>query len=240
MEKTDPVLIADLHERIRLHVLATVKSRQITQKALAERVGVQQAHVSNFLLGRRGLSIEAMDAILNALGIDVMSLIAMSEHAPGLKNGSNPLETVPMVQPRAAMKPTFSKDDVLGELGFSKALLRRLKPDQADGRAPWIRFIAVRVDTALAAPMFLRFVNGSVLLIDRHYCSLANYHKDEPNLYVIRKGDAIVVRSIETQGNQLCLRPEGSSYPLDFLSIDRKNPLTSFVVGRVAQVTTET
>jgi hypothetical protein len=41
-------------------------------------------------------------------------------------------------------------------------------------------------------------------------------------------------------GSQLCLRPERNDYPLDFVSIDRKNPLESRIVGRVAHIATET
>jgi hypothetical protein len=49
-----------------------------------------------------------------------------------------------------------------------------------------------------------------------------------------------MVRWVEMQGTQLCLRPERNDYPLDFICIDRKNPLTSCIVGRVAHVATET
>src|ERR1017187_3086958 len=113
------MLIADLHERIRQHVLATIKSNQLTQKELGELIGMRQAHISNFVLGRRGLSIEAMDALLNVLGLDVHSLMAMSEQTTASPNDpSATLESVPIIQPRAAMKPAFAKDEILGELGF--------------------------------------------------------------------------------------------------------------------------
>ena len=81
--------------------------------------------------------------------------------------------------------------------------------------------------------------NGSVLLIDRHYCSLDGHRKDEPNLYLIRKEEVRMVRWVEMQGNQLCLRPERNDYPLDFIHIDKKNPIESCIVGRVAHIATE-
>jgi len=219
------MLVADLHERIRQHVLAAINTGLFSQSALAKRVGVKQAHISNFLCGRRGLSIECMDTILNVLGIDVIHLIAMSENGSGQQKGSIPMEFVPLIQIRAAVRPSFSEEEILDKLGFLKALLRRLEPDQADGRAEWVRFIAVRADAKLAAPMYPRIANGSVLLVDRHYCSLNNYRKDEPNIYLIRKGETMMVRWIEVQGKQLCLRPESNSYSLDMVYLDRKNPL---------------
>ena len=41
---------------------------------MGERVGVRQAHISNFLTRKRGLSIEKMDALLGALGLNVEQL----------------------------------------------------------------------------------------------------------------------------------------------------------------------
>lgn len=233
------MLVADLHECIRLHVLATVKSGQLTQRALGQMIGVKQAHISNFLHGKRGLSIEGMDSILNALGLDVTRLVAMSKHTPDRKDCSPTLDSVPLIQHQAAMNPIFGKHEILGQLGFSKVLLRRLKEESTDARKQWIRFIAIKADASLAAPMHPRVSNGSVLLVDRHYSSMAGYHKDDLNLYLVCSGETLMVRWAEMQGTQLCLRPESSDHPLDFIRIDRKKPLTSYIVGRVAHVGTE-
>jgi transcriptional regulator with XRE-family HTH domain len=234
------MLVSDLHERIRQHVLATIKSGVITGTALAERIGVQQAHISNFLAGRRGLSIEAMDAILDALGLNVEQLVAGADQAANPKGSTAGIESVPIIHPRTAMNPTFADDDVVGTTGFTKALLRRLKALSPDTRTLWVRFVAISADAELAAPMLPVFSKGSVLLVDRHYCSLDAYRKHEPNLYLIRNGEKCMVRRAEMLGSQLCLRPERNDYPLDFVSIDRKNPLESCIVGRVAHVATET
>jgi transcriptional regulator with XRE-family HTH domain len=234
------MLIADLHERIRLHVLATVKSGHLTQAALAQLIGVRQAHISNFLLGRRGLSIGGMDSVLTALGLDVADLLAMSGQKRVGMDCATTLENVPLIQLGAAMRPTFAKDEILGELGFNKLLLRRLKAVPADQRRSWARFVAIRANNALAAQMHPRFSNGSVLLVDRHCCMLTEYRKDGPNLYMTRKEKVYMVRWAEMHGTQLCLRPECSKYPLDFICIDRKTTLASCIVGRVAHITTET
>jgi plasmid maintenance system antidote protein VapI len=233
------MLVSDLHERIRQHVLATIKSRVITGTALAECIGVKQAHISNFLLGRRGLSISAMDAILNVLGLNVEQLVAVTDQTRVPKNSSATLESVPMIHLNAAMNPTFADDEVIGKTWFTKVLLRRLKADPPDTRKLWVRFISVKADNALSAPMNPRVENGSVLLVDRHYCSLTTYRKGEPNLYLIRNGAKYMVRLAEMLGSQLCLVPYRSG-PLASISIDRKHSLKSYIVGRVAHVATET
>jgi hypothetical protein len=137
------------------------------------------------------------------------------------------------------MNPTFAHDEVQGTIGFTKALLRRLKAEPPDTRKLWVRFISVKADRALSAPMSPRLESGSVLLIDRHYCSLEDHRKNEPNLYLIRKDGVFMVRWVEMQGTQLCLRPERNDFPLDFISIDRKNPIEFSIVGRVAHIATE-
>lgn len=218
---------------------AAVKSRVITGTALAERIGVKQAHISNFLLGRRGLSIDSMDAILNVLGINVERLVAVADQTSVRKEPSSAIKSVPLIQILAAMSPTFD-DMSQAETVFPKSLLRRLKAEPPATRMLWVRFIAVKADKALATPMSPRVEVGSVLLIDRHYCSLDVHCKDEPNLYLIRKDQVCMVRWVEMQGTQLCLRPERNDCPLDFISIGRKSPLESSIVGRVAHVATET
>jgi hypothetical protein len=137
------------------------------------------------------------------------------------------------------MNPTFVKDEIFGELGFTKALLRRLKADTPEKRTAWVRFIAIRADAALSAPMSPRLLNDSVFLVDRHYCSLFGYQKDEPNLYLIRKEQKLMVRWIEMQGSNLSLRPDCGKHPLDFICIDRKTSLTSCIVGPVVHIGTE-
>lgn len=233
------MLTADLHESLRQHVRATIKSGQVTQRALAELIGMKQAHISNFVHGRRGLSIDGIDAILNVLGLDVTSLVAMSGQTPSAKSCSTTIESVPLIEHKAAMNPAIGKNEILAEIGFAKVLLRRLKADPPEKRTDWVRFIAIRVDTALAAPMHPRLSSDSVLLLDRHHCSLAGYQKGEPNLYMIRKEQSLMVRWIEMQGSNLCLRPDSSECPLDFICINKKNPLTSCIVGRVVHIATE-
>jgi transcriptional regulator with XRE-family HTH domain len=233
------MLTADLHESLRQHVLSTIKSRQMTQSALGELAGMRQAHISNFVLGRRNLSMDGMDAILKALGLDVTSLIVMSGETPAAKDCSPTLESVPLIKHEAAMEPTFRKDEFLAELWFPKVLLHLLNAEPAEKRTDWVRFIALRADAEIAAPMRPRLSNGSVLLLDRHYCSLPEYQEDETYLYLIRKEHTLMVRRIAMQGRHLSLRPDCSEYPLDFICIDRKHPLTSCIVGRVVHIGTE-
>jgi plasmid maintenance system antidote protein VapI len=232
------MLVADLHESIRLYALATIKSRAITGTKLAATVGVQQAHISNFLTCKRGMSIEKLDALLGALGLNVEQLVTHQTQVH--KESSSSIESVPLIHPQAAVNPTFASDEVLGRVGFAAALLRRLKAEPPETRKLWVRFIAIKADKALSAPMNPRVENGSILLIDRHYCSLVSHGKGNVNLYLVCDGNVLMVRRVEVQGAQLCLRPENASFPLVLISINGRMPLTSCIVGRVAHIASET
>ena len=210
----------------------------MTQSALAELAGMRQAHISNFVQGRRGLSINGMDAVLRVLGLDVTSLITMSGQTQSANDCSPTLESVPLVEYGATMNPTFAKNETLGDSVFPKVLLRRLTAEAPEKRTAWVRFIAIRADAALAEPMYPRFEKGSVLLVDRHNCSVAENRENELNLCLVRKGDTLMVRWADMINNLLCLRPARSKYPLDIVRIDRRHPLTSYIVGRVGHIST--
>jgi len=59
--------IADLEDSLRAHIWARIHRGELTGSALSRDAGFQQAHMSNFLNTRRGLSPEAMDRLLDVL-----------------------------------------------------------------------------------------------------------------------------------------------------------------------------
>ncbi len=68
-------LLADIRERVR--------RGDLTERGLARLAGVSQPHIHNVLKGKRDLSIETADAILSALGIDLLDLLEAREpHKP--------------------------------------------------------------------------------------------------------------------------------------------------------------
>jgi len=66
-------LLADIRERVR--------RGDLTERGLARLAGVSQPHIHNVLKGKRDLSIETADAILSALGIDLLDLLETREPA---------------------------------------------------------------------------------------------------------------------------------------------------------------
>ena len=66
--------ITDLEDNLRAHIWARIHRGELTGSGLSRDAGFQQAHMSNFLNARRGLSPEAMDRLLDVLQVDVLDL----------------------------------------------------------------------------------------------------------------------------------------------------------------------
>ncbi|MGP8243509.1 MAG: helix-turn-helix domain-containing protein, partial [Bryobacteraceae bacterium] len=79
-----------------------VRNGELTERALARATGVSQPHIHNVLKGRRELSVEMADAILEALHLDAHDLLkqpasaANDRTAAGEKRGPNPSTLVVM------------------------------------------------------------------------------------------------------------------------------------------------
>ena len=61
------MLVSQLEDTMRKAIRQRITAGVLTGTVLARQTGFQQAHISNFLNGRRGLSVEGFDRMLEAL-----------------------------------------------------------------------------------------------------------------------------------------------------------------------------
>ena len=64
----------ELERRMIANVRERVRRGDLTERGLARLAGISQPHIHNVLKGKRDLSMEAADAILMAVGIDLVEL----------------------------------------------------------------------------------------------------------------------------------------------------------------------
>jgi hypothetical protein len=231
-----------LQENLRKILWERIESGELTGLRLAQLTGFKQAHISNFLNRKRGLSIEGMDKVLSVQHLSVLDLLDPAEvnkRASILPPSSDDFENVLLTDPStAATQPLITADRVLEILKFRKSFLRKLKPEIEGDRSSWRRFVLIKLDPKDAA-MLPRLTPGATVLLDRHYNSLRPYRKGELNLYAVLKNDNCLVRYVELAENNLILRPHSQTAPVDVLPIaDRKSP-SHYLVGRIAQISTE-
>jgi hypothetical protein len=229
-----------LQENLRKTLWQRIDAGQLTGLSLAEQTGFKQAHISNFLNRKRGLSLEGMDKVLNVQHLSVLDLIEPAEvnkRASIMPPTEDEFESVVVTNPLiAASEPLVMNMHVKDILKFKKRFLKRLKADMADDRSDWERFVIVKADAREGLSMYPRTMPGAIILLDRHYNSMTPYRKGETNMYAIRKGGTCAIRYVETADSQLILRPHNPACPIEVITLEDRQKPTDYIVGRVCYV----
>jgi hypothetical protein len=227
-----------LQENLRKILWDRIETGELTGLRLAQQTGFKQAHISNFLNRKRGLSIEGMDKVLSVQHLSVLDLLDPAEvnkRASILPPSSDEFENVLLTEPSTAIRPVITADLVLDILKFKKSYLRKLRPETEDSRSSWHRFVLMKLDPKDSAAMYPRLMPGALLLLDRHYNSLKPYRKNEFNMYAVLKNDTCTVRYVEQAQNQLILRPHSRTVPVEVIQIPQGKAASDYLIGRVAQ-----
>ena len=234
-----------LQDKLRTILWRKMNNGGMTGMALAEEAGLGQAHMSNFLNGRRGLSLEAMDRVLATQSLTIFDLLEPAQidrHAGIPSCDDAEFVTVPLVDAQiAASADRINRWVVREKVNFSANFLTGLRSLCEPARAHWERFVALRVDARNGMSMFPRLLPGAIILVDRHYHGLKPYRRGESTMFVVRTpGSGCVIRYIEMVGQSVMLRPHNTAYPLEMLPLARRHVVSYFIVGRVAHVGLET
>lgn len=235
-----------LQDNLRKTLWQRIDEGDLTGLHLAAQTGFKQAHISNFLNRKRGLSLEGMDKVLAVQHISVLDLLDPTEvnkRASILAPSADEFESVVVADPQvAAQEPLIMNMHVKEILKFKKTFLRRLRENIEGDRDAWERFVVIKVDAREGMSMFPRMLPGATLLLDRHYNSLTPYRKGEQNMYAVRKDkdEACTIKYVELANRHLVLRPHNHAYPVEVLPIEEGNKPGDYIVGRVCHVGIET
>jgi hypothetical protein len=234
-----------LQDNLRKRLLARIAEGQLTGLELADQTGFRQAHISNFLNRKRGLSVEGMDRVLNVQHLSVLDLLDPAEvnkraSIPPPREGE--FENVLLVEGAvAAIEPVIMNMDVKEILKFRTRFLRRLRPELEGARENWERFVVIRVDGYQGTSMYPRLLPGATVLIDRHYNSLKPYRRSESNMYAVHTpNDRCTIKYVEAAGKNLVLRPHNQAYPIEVVPLEAEKTPSDYIVGRVCYVGIET
>jgi hypothetical protein len=229
-----------LQENLRRALWQRIDAGDLTGLHLAEQTGFKQAHISNFLNRKRGLSLEGMDKVLGVQRLSVLDLIdpeEVNKRASIFPPNADDFDNVMVADPRvAACEPVLMSMHVKDIYKFKKNFLRRLKNGMDADRSGWERFVVIKADPQDGMGMYPRTMPGAILLLDRHYNSLAPYRKGEPNIYAVRKDGTCAVRHVETDGGNVILRPQNPAYPVEVIALENGRRASDYIVGRVCYV----
>jgi hypothetical protein len=233
-----------LQENLRKTLWSRIDEGDLTGLRLAEQTGFKQAHISNFLNRKRGLSLEGMDKVLNVQHLSVLDLLEPGEvnkRASILPPSDDEFENVLVVETGiAAADPRVMSMNVKEILKFRKSFLRKMRPEMEGNRDRWERFVLIRADGREGMSMYPRLMPGATVLIDRHYNSMKPYRKGESNMYAVSKNGVCTVKYVEQAGRHLVLRPHNSAYPVEVLPMEAGRKPADYLIGRVCHVGMET
>ena len=71
----------ELERRFIEHLRDRIRSGELTERRLARLAGISQPHVHNVLKGKRLFSVEAADAIVHVLQLNLLDLLLPEEVA---------------------------------------------------------------------------------------------------------------------------------------------------------------
>jgi hypothetical protein len=233
-----------LQENLRKTLWHRIEEEGLTGLRLAQQTGFKQAHISNFLNRKRGLSLEGMDKVLRVQHLSVLDLLdpdEVNKRASILPPSEDEFENVLLVDGAiAATEPLVMSMNVKEILKFKKTFLRGLRAETEGRRDDWERFVILQIDARDGMSMYPRLLPGATVLIDRHYNSLKPYRKGETNMYAVNKDGASTIKYVELAGNNLVLRPHNQAYPVEVMPLEADKNASSYLVDRVCYVGIET
>ena len=73
----------------------------------------------------------------------------------------------------------------------------------------------------------------AIVVVDRHYNTLAEVAPPRPNLYVLRLDNRVLFRYVTSDSTRLILRPYSLDFPVEILEAGSVNSWNDFLIGRV-------
>lgn len=232
-----------LHESLRLEILRRIDRGLLSGSTLARVTGFRHAHISNFLNCKRSLSLDGIDRILAAENLSILDLLPAPETPPRTPHdaASAPVvQTLPVITHSSAIsEPRISVNSILETLDVSDSVLHFCHARPSTGRASWQRFVAIRADAEHTAAMAPIVQPESLIVIDRHYNSLARYRPLQPTIYAVHSAERLYICFLHFEADRLVVRPRNRNYPVRLLELSVHEQPTDRIVGRVCYIASE-
>jgi len=203
-------------------VKAKMSDLKVTQEVLADRLGMSQGGVGHWLNKRRQPSIQDMNRVLRALGMDFLEVVmvireVLQDDEPCLSHKYNPYFRYPVSEWREPMQLRDGELAVYGKPRFE------LTDYHAQGAAFWL----VVVGDAMTAPTGVSIAEGMMILVDPAIVP-------EPGKLVIAQwsdSTEATFRKLIEESGQRYLVPLNPTYPKALYTDDCR------ILGVVVQAT---
>jgi transcriptional regulator with XRE-family HTH domain len=236
------VSFSGLQERLREEIRRRIDSGEFSGGELARRAGFAQAHISNFVNGKRGLTLGGLDRVLAALGMTFYDLLDAQELAryapvPAAGAGDASVWSVPMVSAEtAARRAIIAREDVLEMFQFPKKLFDvALDEPTAGTRKFWTRYVVVQSSDGDSASL-VPGARAAVLLVDRHAVSPRTAVKAPRRLFAVLGEEKVHLRFLQSTRGLMLLRGISPETPVEVISGEEPAAGATRVIGRVVYI----
>lgn len=222
-----------------MEIVRRIDRGQLTGTLLSRQTGLRAPHLSNFIRGKRKLSLSALDRVLAAQLLSVEDLLPEASRTAAEAAAENP-SIVPVVSAATALNsPHVNQRSILQLIHLPAGMLDQLHARRTLARRDWQRFVAVRLSPAHIKPMEPVLTAGMVVVLDRHYNSLAPHHPSRPNVYAVDLMHTLAFRYVSYDANRLILRPHALDSPVELLKLGSDQSPSALIVGRVCVAISE-
>jgi hypothetical protein len=201
---------------------------------------ILKAHMSNFLNRKRSLSLEGLDRVLASQSLTIDQILPLGLNANTPSPASEPVEVIPVVSASVAMDETrIHPSDVIETIQVDTLRLYDNRTHRSATSARSQRFVAIRADAQQSAAMEPLLSTGAIVVVDRHYNSLAAYRAHQRTLYAVRCGAGLLLRFVEFDAGNLVLRPYSMAFPIHIQRLASNESPADYIVGRVCLIVSE-
>lgn len=226
-----------LQEELRRELRRRIAAGELTGMELARKTRFTQAHISNFINGKRGLKLAALDRMMKALGLSIYDLLdprQMAKYAALPTGAGEEFVEVPVVKAEAASSPVILHGQTLEVLRFRHDFLEGLRTARVPSdRRNWTRFILLQIEPGEAEAMWPHAEGRATVLVDRHQATLLPHRDGGRRIFAVRNNSGILVRYAEETGDSLLLQPRNPAFPAILLPATETSDT---IIGRVVQV----
>ncbi len=236
---------SQLQERVRTELLRRINRGTLSVSLLARQTGVGQPHLSNFLHGRRQLSLTTLDKLLRAQQLAITDLLPAARRGSGvlLSEQIGEVGQIPLVSHSVALfEPYIRATSVHRILEFPAETLRALRTRCTPTRRQWERFVAVRLTADDIVGMEPLLLPEAIVVLDRHYNSFTPYRgagSTMPHLYGVRSGQRLLIRYVDFLASRLFLRAHQPALHAEILEPVGEETPNDLLAGRVALIVNE-
>lgn len=232
-----------LQDRLRREIRRRIDLGEFSGGELARRAGFAQAHISNFVNGKRGLTLGGLDRVLAALGMKFYELLdpqELARHAPPAIADDMDSWIVPMVTAEvAAGKAIIARADVLETFRFPKKLFDGWGEEApaAGPRKFWTRYAMVQSSESDSASL-VTGARTAVLVVDRHVLTPRAGAKAPRRLFAVHGEGKVHLRFLQSSGKLLLLCGMVPEMPVEVVSGEdaADAATTTRVIGSIVYV----